>query len=221
MLTLISPISSRCNFLQNVIHQFTQLAHDPRVSFLGNVRVGSPALPLATLRAHYNAVVLAYGAESDRRLGIPGEALPGVVSAREFVRWYNGHPAGAALPVDLRRVHSVAICGLGNVALDCARVLLRPVADLAATDMAAYAVAALQKSGVREVHILARRGPAQAACTPKELRELLSLEGIALKVHPPGALELAPQCEAEVKGNRIRRRVVEVVTKATQQSKSG
>jgi adrenodoxin-NADP+ reductase len=164
----------------------------------------------------YNAVVLAYGAESDRRLGIPGEDLqPGVYPAREFVQWYNGHPSAATLQLpDFSKITSVAICGLGNVALDIARVLLQPVERLAISDAAAHAVTALKKSAVRDVHLLGRRGPAQAAFTPKELRELLAMEGIKVKIHPEGCLDLGPACAAEVKGNRIKRRVVEVLGKA-------
>ena len=185
-----------------MIKQFTSLASDnPRLRFLGNVRVGRDA-SLAELRGLYNGVVLAYGAESDRRLGVPGEVrgcergrvwgmwglraacggpptyatlthppapkdLPGVLSAREFVWWYNGHPDYARLPVDLRNVRSVAIAGLGNVAVDCARLLLRPPRALAGTDVAAHALRALRESAVEEVHLIGRRGPAQvcrAAC---------------------------------------------------------
>ena len=115
---------------------------------------------------------------------------------------------------DLRTVTSVAICGLGNVALDIARVLLQSVDRLAQSDAAEHAVAALRKSAVRDVHLLGRRGPAQAAFTPKELRELLGMEGIKIKIHPEGCLNLSPACAAEVKGNRIKRRVVEVLGKA-------
>lgn len=207
--------------MQNVINQFSSLANDPRVSFLGNVRVGTPALSLRELRSYYNGVVLAYGAESDRKLRIPGEDLPGVLSAREFVWWYNGHPSMAALPIDLRSVHSVAICGLGNVAVDCARVLLRSPDDLARTDIASHAVRALRNSGVKEVHLLGRRGPAQAAFTPKELREMLNLEGVAVHIHPEGCLDLSPACQEEIAGNRIKRRVVEVLSKAAKSGKQG
>ena len=202
---------------QNVINQFSALAAgNPRVGFLGNVRVGRhAAVTLDELRTFYNAVVLAYGAESDRKLRIPGETcLSGVHSAREFVWWYNGHPSASALPVALSGVRSVAICGLGNVAVDCARVLLRPVEELAKTDIAAHAVDALRRSSVKEVHLVGRRGPAQAAFTPKELRELLSLEGVAVHIHPKGCLNLDPECKEEVAGNRIKRRVVEVLSKA-------
>jgi adrenodoxin-NADP+ reductase len=172
---------------------------------------------LNELRSLYNAVILAYGAESDRRLGIPGEDLKtGVYPAREFVQWYNGHPSAASLKLpDFSTVTSVAICGLGNVALDIARVLLQPVERLAVSDAAEHAVVALRNSSVRDVHLLGRRGPAQAAFTPKELRELLAMEGIRVKIHPEGCLDcLSPACTAEIKGNRIKRRIVEVLGKA-------
>jgi len=107
-------------------------------------------------------VVLAYGAESDRPLNVPGEGSAGVFAAREFVWWYNAHPDAAQLPVDLSDVESVAICGIGNVALDCARVLLRRPSELAVTDIAAHALAQLRdRSRVKEVHLFARRGPVQ------------------------------------------------------------
>ncbi|KAL4519574.1 hypothetical protein Ndes2526B_g01841 [Nannochloris sp. 'desiccata'] len=229
---------------KNVMNQFSEIARNPRVQFFGNVTVGgqggggdsadnnittatsktssrsaaaaAAAVSLDELRSLYNAVVLAYGAQSDRRLGIPGEDLkPGVYPAREFVQWYNGHPSAASLQLpDFSSVTSVAICGLGNVALDIARVLLQPIERLAMSDAAEHAVAALRKSAVRDVHLLGRRGPAQAAFTPKELRELLSMEGIQVKIHPKECLDLSPACAAEVKGNRIKRRVVEVLEKA-------
>jgi len=200
-----------------VINQFTELAQHPRVTFMGNVRLGSPVLSLPELRSFYNGVILAYGAESDKKLNVPGEHLSGVWSAREFVWWYNGHPSGSTLPIDLRNVHSVVICGLGNVAVDCARVLLRPSADLARTDMTDDAVTAMRQSAVREVHMLGRRGPAQAAFTPKELRELLGLEGIKIHIHPEGCLDLSSACREELKAHRVKRRIVEVMSKAVQQ----
>ena len=106
--------------------------------------------------------MLAYGAESDRPLNVPGENSSGVFAAREFVWWYNAHPDAAHLPVDLSKVETVAVCGIGNVALDCARVLLRPPGQLATTDIAAHTLEQLiGPSKVRRVHIFARRGPVQ------------------------------------------------------------
>lgn len=204
---------------KNVINQFTQLAQNPRVAFLGNVRVGRD-LSLDELRRHYNAVVLSYGAESDRRLGVPGEDLPGVFSAREFVWWYNGHPEYRNLPVDLSRTHSVAIAGLGNVAVDCARVLLKAADDIAPTDICSHAVEQLRNSAVKEVHLLGRRGPVQAAFTPKELREMLSLNGVQVKMDPE-AFKLNPACEAEMKGTRMKKRVYDILSKALAEPREG
>ncbi|KAG2424026.1 hypothetical protein HXX76_014850 [Chlamydomonas incerta] len=201
---------------KNVINQFGALAGDPRVSFLGNVRVGRD-VALAELRALHHAVVLAYGAESDRRLGVPGEEGPGpgVLSAREFVWWYNGHPDARHLPIDLSKVTSVAICGIGNVALDCARALLAPAARYRPTDMAAHALAQLAGgSGVREVHLVARRGPVQAACTPKELKELLTECGVSARTSAPDQLDVSAADAAEMKATRLKRRVHELVSKA-------
>ncbi|KAF5198881.1 NADPH:adrenodoxin oxidoreductase protein, partial [Thalictrum thalictroides] len=118
-------------------------------------------------------VVLAYGAESDRILGIPGEELKGIYSAREFVWWYNGHPDCSDLDPDLKSTDTAVILGQGNVALDVARILLRPTSELAKTDIADHALASLQESSIRKVYLVGRRGPVQAACTAKELREVL------------------------------------------------
>jgi hypothetical protein len=120
-----------------------------------------------TLVAPAPQVVLAYGAESDRPLGVPGEDAHGVFAAREFVWWYNAHPDARQLPVDLSRVKTAAVCGIGNVALDCARVLLRPPAQLAVTDIAEHALQQLRAtSSVRAVHLFARRGPVQVCAPP-------------------------------------------------------
>ncbi|KAL6781621.1 ARH1 [Auxenochlorella protothecoides x Auxenochlorella symbiontica] len=206
---------------KNVIHQFSHLAGaSPHLRFFGNLRLGRE-VQLDELRRQYHAVVLAYGAESDRSLGIPGEAAPGVYSAREFVWWYNSHPSQAGLPIDLRSVQSVAVVGLGNVALDCARVLLQPPERLASTDIAEHALRTLRRSAVTDVHVIGRRGPVQASFTPKELRELLSMPGIGVQIHG-GALDtLTPACRAEMEASRIKRRVMEVLTKAEAAQRKG
>lgn len=173
------------------------------VRWLGNVRVGRDVSVEGLLRA-YDAVVLAHGAEGDASLHVPNESARGVLPARRFVWWYNGHPevwdersAGASeeetLDLSLRhdrvldfaRVKSVAIFGIGNVALDCARLLLKGATGEAdATDLASPAGAALRAGGgVRDVHLVARRGPAQAACTAKELRECLKLPQVDVVIH--------------------------------------
>ncbi|GMQ09690.1 hypothetical protein CsSME_00052972 [Camellia sinensis var. sinensis] len=130
----------------------------------------------------YHVVVLAYGAESDRVLGIAGEDLAGIHSAREFVWWYNGHPDCKYLTPDLKGTDTAVILGQGNVALDVARILLRPTAELATTDIASHALAALEESSIRKVYLVGRRGPVQAACTTKELREVLGIKDLHINI---------------------------------------
>jgi ferredoxin/flavodoxin---NADP+ reductase len=142
--------------------------------FLG-VDVGR-ALTHDDLASRYHAVVYAVGADGDRRLGIPGEDLPGSHAAADFVAWYNGHPGHAGASFDLSRSRAVVI-GNGNVALDVARVLLTPAAELARTDIAPHALEALERSSVREVVVVGRRGPAQAAFTTPELLGLQLHDG--------------------------------------------
>ena len=169
---------------KKVINKLTEVCQSDGVRFLGNVAVGSD-VSVPELQQHYSAVVLAHGAEDDRYLGIENEYATGVLSARKFVNWYNGHPrfTDVTLP-SLNAVDSVGIIGLGNVALDCARILLRPVEDLQTTDIADHALSELRGSSVQNVHIVGRKGPFQAQFSGKELRELLSLSNVSINVHP-------------------------------------
>lgn len=164
-----------------VTNQFSRVAQNERCSFLGNVPLGS-SVSLSELRDIYHVVVLAYGAESDRTLGIPGEDLAGIHSAREFVWWYNGHPDYRHFAPDLKSSDTAVILGQGNVALDVARILLRPTEELAKTDIATHALAALKESSIRKVYLVGRRGPVQAACTAKELREILGIEDMHIHI---------------------------------------
>ncbi len=128
------------------------------------------------LRATHHAILFACGAESDRRLGLPNEDLAGSHTATEFVGWYNGHPDYRDRSFDLSQ-EVVVVIGQGNVAIDVARILAKPIDELRATDMAEHALDALAGSRVRDIHIIGRRGPAQASFTFKELRELGDLAG--------------------------------------------
>jgi ferredoxin--NADP+ reductase len=148
--------------------------------FLGNVEVGSD-LSHAELMRHYTAVVYATGAQTDKSLGIPGEDLPGSWAATEFVAWYNGHPDYRHLEFDLSAERAVVI-GNGNVAADVTRMLTLSAAELERTDVADHALEALRDSRIEEVIVLGRRGPAQAAFTSAELRELGHLDGVDLRV---------------------------------------
>src|SRR5215203_2577879 len=151
----------------------------PDVELFANVGVGSE-VSVDELRQHYDAVVYALGASDDRRIGIPGEDVPGSVSATSFVNWYNGHPE--ASPPDLTDATSVAVVGVGNVALDVARILLRDPEELSPTDVPQDVLNGLRASAVTDVHLLGRRGPQHAKFTTKELRELGELAGVAVVV---------------------------------------
>ncbi|MFE6776698.1 FAD-dependent oxidoreductase [Streptomyces sp. NPDC057702] len=156
---------------------------DPRVTFLGHVRVGEPGVSPARLRELYHAVVYCVGAAADRRLGVPGEELPGSRSATEFVSWYSAHPDAAADDFALATPSAVVV-GVGNVAVDVARVLARDAAELRGTDVPAAALGALGRSRVRDIVMVGRRGPSQARFTTKELRELGALPGATVRVRP-------------------------------------
>ncbi|KAL1264797.1 hypothetical protein QQF64_005152 [Cirrhinus molitorella] len=159
--------------VKNVINTFTQTAQHERCSFHGNVNVGKD-VTIDELRQAYHAVVLSYGAEGNRSMGIPGEDLAGVFSAKDFVGWYNGLPSNKELHPDLG-CETAVILGQGNVALDVARILLAPLDMLKETDITQNALEALAGSKVRRVLIVGRRGPLQIACTIKELREMVNL----------------------------------------------
>jgi ferredoxin/flavodoxin---NADP+ reductase len=148
--------------------------------FFGNVAVGTDVTH-ADLMRRYHAVVYAVGAQTDRSLGIPGEDLPGSLPATAFVGWYNGHPDYRDLRPDLS-ARTAVIIGNGNVAADVARLLTRNPDELARTDVADHALAALRESQVKRVIVLGRRGPAQAAFTNAELRELGRMQGVAVAV---------------------------------------
>ncbi len=182
--------------IKTVIRVFATTAARPTFRFLGNVRLGRD-VTVAELRQHYHQIVYATGNEADRRLGIPGEGIARCTPATVFVGWYNGHPDYRHAQIDLS-VHRAAVVGNGNVAVDAARILLRTPAELERTDIAAHALEALRNSQVREVFILGRRGPEQAAFSPAELKELGKMEA-ADPVVAPG--ELAGYVGWESTGN--------------------
>lgn len=179
--------------IKSVTKVYERIAARPGFRFFGGVALGRDVTE-ADLGRHYHAVVLSVGAPVDRRMGIPGEDLAGSLSATDFVAWYNADPEHRDLSVDLSAPHAVVV-GNGNVAIDVARILVTRVEDLASTDIADHALERLRSSSVRSVTMLGRRGPAQAAFTPKEIRELGELEGVTLRVDPAD-LELDPRSAA-------------------------
>ncbi|CAA6660997.1 unnamed protein product [Spirodela intermedia] len=196
-----------------VTNQFSRVASNERCSFFGNVSLGRD-ISLSEIREIYDIVVLAYGAESDRILNVPGENLLGIHSAREFVWWYNGHPDCNNMSPDLENTDTAVILGQGNVALDVARILLRPTSELETTDIADHALEALYKSSIRKVCLVGRRGPVQAACTAKELREILGTKDLSIHIKECD-LSSSSADEEELKNSRIQRRVYELFSKAS------
>jgi ferredoxin--NADP+ reductase len=181
--------------IKTVTKAYTQTAAKPRFRFYGNVEFGRH-LKLADLKEHYHAILYASGAQTDRRMGIPGEDLQGSHPATEFVAWYNGHPDYRHLQFDLTPERA-AVVGIGNVAIDVARILCRTVDELRTTDIADYALEALSKSHVKEVYLLGRRGPAQAAFTPPEIKEVGEMADADVVVLPEEA-QLDPLSQAAV-----------------------
>jgi ferredoxin/flavodoxin---NADP+ reductase len=175
--------------IKSVTRMYERTATNPAFRFFGGVELGGDVTPEELLE-RYHAVVYAVGTPKDNRLGIPGDGRPGSVAATDFVGWYNGHPAHADATFDLSCTRAVVV-GNGNVAIDVARMLVLDPEELASTDAADHAIAVLARASVREVVILGRRGPAQAAFTNPELRELGEL-GRAGVVVDPAELDLDP-----------------------------
>jgi NADPH-dependent glutamate synthase beta subunit-like oxidoreductase len=178
----IAPDHPKMRAIRDTLHR--SLEH-PLVRFVGNVDVGVD-ISLAELRQHVDAVVYTYGASLDRHLGIEGEDLPGSLAATELVAWYTGHPDAdrARVEAALAGVRSAVVVGVGNVALDVARVLARTPEELEPTDMPQHVLDVLAATPVQEVTVLGRRGPAQAAFTTQELRELDGLAEATVLVDP-------------------------------------
>lgn len=188
--------------IKNVTRVYAKIAARNGFRFLGHVEYGRD-IHLEDLRHLYHQVYFSTGAQVDRRLNIPGEDLHRSYSATDFVGWYNGHPDYRHLTFDLSR-ECVAVVGVGNVAVDVCRILCRTINELRATDMADYALEALAESRVRKVYMLGRRGPAQAAFTNPEVKELGELPGA--DIHVPtrdAALDPLSQAWLETTGNRL------------------
>ncbi|MCZ7461703.1 FAD-dependent oxidoreductase [Streptomyces sp. WMMC940] len=202
----VAPDHEKIKSLQNTLRTVLE---DDRIGFVGNVEVGTHGLTPARLLGLYHAVVYCVGAAKDRRLGVPGEDLPGSCSATDFVSWYSAHPdaAGSGFALGAR---SAVVIGVGNVAVDVTRILARGAAELLPTDVPQDALGALAGSRVREVHMVGRRGPSQAKFTTKELRELGALPDAAVGVEPAD-LALDPGYADATGLPAVNRRNVDVV----------
>ncbi|KAI0971351.1 hypothetical protein F4678DRAFT_461301 [Xylaria arbuscula] len=204
--------------VKNCQDKFEEVASSPNFTFIGNAAIGNQGghfqgctIPLASVMRHYDAVMFAYGASKDKKLGIPNESeLRGIYSAREFVGWYNGLPEYADLAPDLTQGDEAVIIGQGNVALDVARMMLENVDVLRKSDITESAIETLAKSRIRRVHIVGRRGPMQAAFTIKEVRELMKLHAVSF--HPVDMTLLPDELS---KLPRARRRLMEILVKGS------
>lgn len=193
--------------IKSVTKIYDKIAAHPEFRFYGNVDVGHD-VKHADLVPYYHAVIYATGAPLARRLGVPGEHLPGSRSATAVVAWYNGHPDFTRLTMDLTHERAVVV-GNGNVAMDVARVFGAPPEYMASTDIADHALAALRESAIREVVVVGRRGPAQSAFTPKELKELGEIPDLDVIVDPAD-LELDAASKAALEGPGSRNRATNV-----------
>jgi ferredoxin/flavodoxin---NADP+ reductase len=205
--------------IKSVTAAFDRIAANPRFRFFGYVELGRE-VSVDDLKNFYHQIVYSTGAQTDRQLGIPGDDLLGSHPATEFVAWYNGHPDYRDYEFDLSQ-ESVAVIGVGNVAVDVARILCRTVDELAKTDIADYALDALSRSRVKEVYILGRRGPAQAAFTAPEAKELGELADCDTLV-PPEEAELDPLSREQLAGaDRADIRKVEIIQELSRRQPTG
>ena len=206
--------------IKSVTVAFDKVARHPRFRFFGNVELGKH-VTVDDLRHHYHQIVYTTGAQTDRRMGVPGEDLHSSHPATEFVAWYNGHPDYRDSQFDLS-VERAAVIGVGNVAIDVARILCRTPAELALTDIAEHALEALSRSRIREVYLLGRRGPAQAAFTNPEIKELGELEDADITV-PSAEAELDPATRAwlEQAPDRATQKKVEIIRSYADRARTG
>ncbi len=206
--------------IKSATKSYERVAANPRFRFFGNVEYGTH-VRLDDLTRHYHAVCFATGAQTDRSMNIPGEDLLRSHPATEFVAWYNGHPAFRDRKFDLS-VERAAVVGVGNVAVDVARILARTPEELERTDIAEYALEALRSSRIKEITILGRRGPAQAAFTNPEIKELGELAGADFVI-PAADVTLDPLSAAEVaeRDDRALAKKIEILREAAERPSAG
>ncbi|HET7341079.1 MAG TPA: FAD-dependent oxidoreductase [Methylomirabilota bacterium] len=206
--------------IKAVTATFDKTASHPRFRFYGGVELGKH-VSAGDLRGFYHQIVYTTGAQTDRRMGIPGEDLIGSHPATEFVAWYNGHPDYRDYQFDLSQ-ERVAVVGVGNVAVDVARILCRTPEELEKTDIAEHALEALRASRVREVYLLGRRGAAQAAFTNPEVKEMGELPDADLSVVPDEvALDPLSREGLEKSGDRAGFKKVEILQEYARRAPEG
>lgn len=195
--------------IKGIINSLHQVLSNPRIGFYGNVHVGVD-ITVAELRQFYDAIIVATGAEHDRMIDLPGVDLPGSYGAADFVSFYDAHP-DRPRAWDLANATSVAVLGVGNVALDISRILARSADELLYTEIPDHVHEALKASAITDVHMFARRGPAQAKFTPVELRDIDRSSTVQAVVDPAG-MEFDDASEKALKGSKSLRMVVDVLS---------
>ncbi len=206
--------------IKNVTRVFDKVAAKDAFRFFGNVDIGEH-VTLDDLKQYYHQICFSTGAQTDKQMGIPGEDLADSHAATEFVAWYNGHPDFRDCEFDLTS-ERVAVVGVGNVAVDVARILCRTPEELATTDIADYALDALRHSKVKEVYMLGRRGPAQAAFTNVEVRELGEMPGADIAVVPEEArLDALSQKHLDNANDRTLNKKVQIIQGFVEQPVEG
>ena len=210
----VAPDHPRIKGIVSALHKVLE---KPEIRFLGHVNYGED-LKLEDLHHHYDAVIFSTGADKDRALNIPGVDLPESYGAADFVYWYDGYPdAPREWPLEAKQV---AVIGAGNVALDAARILAKQADDLLSTEIPDKVYQGLKASQVTDVHLFARRGPAQAKFTPLELRELDHQPGVELIVHPEG-FELDEASEEAIRSNNQVKSIVKTLQDWALRDESG
>lgn len=206
--------------IKSVTKLYDRTAKKEEFRFFGNVRIGKD-ISVEELKTYYHQLMFTTGAPTDKPLRIPGEELEGSLPATEFVAWYNGHPDYADYKFDLS-AENIAVVGVGNVAMDVARILARTTEELMESDIADHALEALKASKVKNIYVLGRRGPAQAAFTTPEIKELGEMQDADCFVRPDEA-ELDPLSAADLEenGDRDTKRKVEVIQSYAGREPSG
>lgn len=202
--------------IRSVRDKLAETFENPRVRFRGNVEVGKD-ISTAELSEWYDAVIYTYGASADRTLGIPGEDAPTSIAATEFVKWYTGHPDARDFGDLLKSSRSVVVIGLGNVAVDVARLLLKPLDQLSETDMPEHVLRSFDSSAVLDVHIVGRRGPQHATFTTKELKELGEIPETTVIID---SSDLPSDDLAASAGNRVVERNLKVLKEWAEQDQA-
>jgi ferredoxin--NADP+ reductase len=202
--------------IRSVRDKLAQTFDNPLVRFRGNVKIGRD-ISAEELHEHYDAVVYTYGASLDRELGIPGEHHSMSIAATAFVRWYTGHPDAIDFGEYLPHVTNVAVIGLGNVAVDVTRILIKPVSELEATDIPQHVLDALARSTVSRVHVVGRRGPEHATFTTKELKELGEIPGVEVIINPE---DLPSDFVQASSANKVVARNLEVMSEWTRREQT-